>query len=143
MSYWVNKLDELIERQKNAEIPLTIESISDITLSEFARREIAVEIYSEYLDCTLWLCSNSEMANQLRRDDPDKTCYTLEEIKHLLSLNPSIESLKQIHEAKVTFPSSKIGDSNMNQLIATSLETDKGLVRKKRIKRIKSQQKRK
>ena len=126
MSYWVNKLDELIEEQKNTEVPLTVESIPNITLNEFARREIAVEIFSEYLDCTLWLCSNNEMANQLRRDDPDKTCYTLEEIKHLLDINPSIESLKQIHEAKTIFPGTKIKDSNINQVNEATVESDKG-----------------
>ncbi len=108
MSYWLDRLEEIIEQQNKEETPLTVECIQGITLTEFARRDIAVEIYSEFLGSTLWLCSNNEMAAQIRRDDPGKTCYTLKELRRLLTLNPSPESLKKIHEVKTIFPGSTV-----------------------------------
>ncbi len=100
MSYWLDKIEEVIEKQIKEETPLTLECIPGITLAEFARRDIAVEIYSEFLQCKIWLCSNDEIATQLKKDAPEQVCYTLDEIRSLLTLNPSPESLKKIHEAK-------------------------------------------
>jgi len=108
MSYWVEKLKKIIIQQEEDEIPISIDSITNLRLSEFARRDIAVEIYSEYLGGTLWLCSNDDMVLQINRDDPEKICYTVEEIYLLLKLKPSVESLKKIHEAKTVFPNSKL-----------------------------------
>ncbi len=115
MSYWLDRLDEIIEQQEKEETPLTVESIPGITLAEFARRDIAVEIYSDFLQCNLWLCSNNEMAAQIRRDAPEQVCYTLEELKCLLQLKPSPDSLIKIHEAKTSFPGSTIKDSVTNK----------------------------
>lgn len=58
MSYWVDKLEKLIEEQKKQEPSLAVEGLPNIPLFEFYRREMAVEIYSEVLVCNLWLCSN-------------------------------------------------------------------------------------
>ena len=108
MSYWLDKLDEILEQQKKEETPLTVESIPGITLAEFASRDMAVEIYSEFLQCDIWLCSNDEIASQLKKDASEQVCYTLDEIRSLSTLNPSPESLKKIHEAKIVFPNSKL-----------------------------------
>jgi len=108
MSYWIDRVDEILDQQKKEETPLTVESIPGITLAEFARRDIAVEIYSEFLQCDIWLCSNDEIASQLKKDASEQACYTLKELRHLLTLNPSPESLKKIHEAKIVFPNSKL-----------------------------------
>ncbi len=108
MSYWLDKLDEIIEQQKNEETPLTLECIPGITLTEFARRDIAVEIYSDFLQCNLWLCSNNEMATQLKKDAPEQVCYTLDELRHLISLNPDPKSLQKINSAKSVFPGSTL-----------------------------------
>jgi len=108
MSYWLDRFDEIIEQQNKEATPLTVECIPGITLTEFARRDIAVEIYSDILGCNLWLCSNNEMVTQIRRDDPEKICYTLKELQHLLTLNPSPKSLKTIHEVKTIYPGSTV-----------------------------------
>ena len=42
----------------------------------------------------LWLCSNTEMAAQVRRDDPEAVCYTTHELRELIKLNPGSEDLK-------------------------------------------------
>ena len=108
MSYWLDRLDEIIEQQEKEETPLTLECIPGISLSEFARRDIAVEISSEFLGSNLWLCSNNEMEAQIRQDAPEQVCYTLEEIRSLLSLNPNPDSLKKIHAAKSIFSDSTL-----------------------------------
>jgi len=111
MSYWLDKIEETIEQQKKEYLPLTVENLPTITFGEFARRNIAVEIYSEFLGSNLWLCSNSEMATQLMNDAPAQVCYTLDEIKNLLTLNPSPDCIKKIHEAKTSFAGSIIKES--------------------------------
>ena len=111
MSYWLDRLDEIIEQQEKEETPLSVECIPGITLAEFARRDIAIEIYSDFLQCNLWLCSNNEIANQLRKDAPEQVCYTLEELRCLLQLKPNTDSLIKIHDAKTSFPGSTIRDS--------------------------------
>lgn len=85
--------------------------VEQLKLSEFARRDMAVEIYSEVLGCNLWLCSNDEMAAQIKEDVPRAVCYTCEELRQLVSLNPDPESLKKIHDAKAFMPNSKIKKS--------------------------------
>ena len=82
--------------------------IERLKLSEFEQRDIAVEIHSEVLGCTLWLCSSDTMVTQIKEDAPGAVCYTVGELRHLLSLNPSPESLKKIHEAKAIYPGSTV-----------------------------------
>lgn len=112
MSYWVEKLNEIEKQLKEQETALTAECLPGIKLSEFERRDIAVEIYSEVLGCELWLCSNKYIAAQIREDAPGAVCYTVKELRHLLGLNPSPESLKTIHEAKAVFPGSTIEETD-------------------------------
>jgi len=117
MSYWLDKIDKIIEQQQEEESPLTIESIPDITLKEFSKRDIAVEIYSGVLNCNVWLCSNSGMLKKIRRGSPNENCYTIEEMKHLISISPNPKSLKEINNAKSIFPDSTIkGLSDMTDI---------------------------
>jgi hypothetical protein len=85
--------------------------ISLITLSEFEQRDMAVEIYSEVLRCTLWLSSDNAMADQIKEEAPGAVCYTVSELRLLINLKPGPESLKKIHEAKVINPGSIIKDA--------------------------------
>ena len=91
----------------------TLESISRMQLVEFQKRDMALEVYSEILECTIWLCSNEGMAAQVRRDDPQAVTYTVDEIRHLLRLQVSPEELKRIHDAKSIFKDSKVINSNL------------------------------
>lgn len=125
MSYWLNKLDEIIEEQKYKPIEekkeklinqkkaeeaaiISLERIPGMTLAEFARRDLAVEIYSEVLESNIWLCSNNEIMAQIKDEAPGQVCYIVEELRHLIRLGPSPESLKKIHEAKAIYPNSFI-----------------------------------
>lgn len=88
------------------------EEVEHLKLLELAARDIAVEIYSEILNCRLWLCSNKKMAAQIREDALEELCYTVDELRHPLSLDPSPESLKTINEAKAVFPGSTIVETD-------------------------------
>ncbi len=106
MSYWLNKIDALIDQQKKAKTQLSLEGIPGITLAEFARHDLAVEIYSEFLQCELWLCSNHKMASQIREAAPGSVCYTVDEMRKLIDLDPSLVDLQKIQDAKIAFPGS-------------------------------------
>lgn len=113
MSYWLDKFEAIIDEQKQKETELSIEEIPSITLAEFARRDMAVEIYSELLNCKLWLCSNDEMTVQIKRDAPGAVCYTVSELRELIRLKPGLESLRSVHDIKVIFPCSTIKETNI------------------------------
>lgn len=106
---WIFEVPEsdskkMVTKQELLEIPL-------LTLYKFEKRDMAVEIYSEVVGCTLWLCSNEEMVAQIKEDAPGAVCYTVSELRHLINLKPGPESLKKIHEAKSTNPGSIIKKS--------------------------------
>lgn len=103
MSY-LEQLEKFIEKRKNEEPEAH---------SELEKRSMAIEIYSELLDENIWLCSNEEMATQVKSDDPHAVCYTVAELKELVRLCPTSEEIKRIHAAKGTFEGSKIMDSSL------------------------------
>ncbi len=69
---------------------------------------MAVEVYSEFLDEKIWFCSNTDMAKQIKEDDPGAVCYTTDELQKLIELNPSKEFLEKIHNTKSVFEDSRI-----------------------------------
>lgn len=112
MSYWGKKLEKLINEQNEQETTLTPEMLPALTLTEFARRNIAIEIYSEVLGCNLWLCSNNEMKAQIVRDAPGQVYYTAKELRNLVKLDLSPKDLMKIHEAKEIFSNSRLNGAN-------------------------------
>ncbi len=110
MSY-LQKLENLTEKQKSEPKPSSKE-ILQMSLSKFASRDLAVEIYSEVLRCKIWFCSNTDMAKQIKGDDPTAVCYTAGELQKLIELNPSKDFLKKIHDTKSVFKNSKIIQTN-------------------------------
>lgn len=60
MSY-LEIIDRVLEKQKK-EKATPQRDISLLRLSELGKRNIAIEIYSEILGSTFWLCSNELMA---------------------------------------------------------------------------------
>ncbi|MFI5324253.1 MAG: hypothetical protein ACHQ6U_12180, partial [Thermodesulfobacteriota bacterium] len=63
--------DTILEKEPHIfEEQIGLEHIPQITLSEFSKRDMAVEIYSEVLQQTVWLCSNSDMVLQIEEDNP-------------------------------------------------------------------------
>lgn len=112
MGHLLDRLNKKIEERKKQDPNPSTADISDLTLAEFARRNIAVEVYSEIIGCVIWLCSDEEMKAQMEREAPGHVCYTVRELRNLLKLNPSPEDLKKIHEAKEIFPNSTIRSAN-------------------------------
>ena len=93
---------------------LEIEGVSRLTLFELSKRDIAIQVYSGFLNCIIWLCSNEEMAAQIKRDDPEAITYSVDEIMNLIKLNPDPDGLRRIHNAKEVFMNSKIVDCSLD-----------------------------
>ena len=104
MGYLLERAKKKMEELKKNPPVLQAENIINLSLAEFSRRNIAIEIYSEVLKCNVWLCSDENMKAQIERDDPDQMCYTARELWQIVKLNPTPESLQKINEAKEEFP---------------------------------------
>jgi len=85
----------------------------NLSYSEIKKRDIAFQIYSQYLDDSFWICSNDSMVEQIKKDDPESVFYHINEIVKINKLKPDIKSLKSIHNAKKEFLNSKIKDSKL------------------------------
>jgi len=107
--------DTILKKQNHEFEPeITIINFPKILLSEFKKCNMAVEVYSEFLDENIWFCSNEKMASQIKQDDPEAIVYTaselyeLYELQELSLLEPSNEMLKGINNVKSVFKDSKI-----------------------------------
>jgi len=80
----------------------------NLSYSEIKKRDIAFQIYSEYVDDTFWICSNYKMVDQMKKDDPESVVYHIDEIVKINKLKPDIKGLKSIHEAKKYFKNSEV-----------------------------------
>jgi len=99
------KVDEITDKN-------TTHFYTNLTLSEIKKRDIAFQIYSEYVDDTFWICSNEKMVEQMKIDDPESVVYHIDEIVKLNQLKPDIKSLRSIHDAKKIFQNSKVLETN-------------------------------
>ncbi len=84
----------------------------NLSYSEIKKRDIAFQIYSEYVDDTFWICSNEKMVEQINIDDPESVVYHIDEVARLNKLKPDVKSLKSIHDAKKIFQNSKVLETN-------------------------------
>ncbi|MDA2921090.1 hypothetical protein MYX76_16635 [Desulfobacterota bacterium AH_259_B03_O07] len=111
--------DEILGREnveEEAQTPsFDIEGISRLTLFELSKRNMAIEIHSEFLGCNVWLCSNEGMVKHVKGDDPKGVCYTIDELRELIRLHPTPEEIEGIHNAKSVFKDSKIVDSRLKK----------------------------
>jgi len=96
---------EKIEAEKK---PISLDSINGIELSEFKRRSIGVQIFSEVLNENVWFCSDKKIADQIQKDDPGAVCYRADELSKLIDLDPSKEFLNKVHNAKSVFKNSTL-----------------------------------
>ncbi len=77
--------------------------ISEMKIQDFAKRNLAFQIYSNTLNEEIWFCSNKSMENKIRIDDPDSTYYTADELLEIIKLDLTKERLKKFHDLKKTF----------------------------------------
>lgn len=115
MSYWVEKLEKLIDENKKQKHDLKVQDIPGLPLSKFAGRNLAFEIYSNVLKCNVWFCSNKDMVKQLKKDNPEALCYTTEELLNLIDLKVTNEELMRIHSAKSVFLNSTLKEIEINR----------------------------
>lgn len=85
-----------------------VEGVSRLTLFELSKRNMAIEIYSEILNCNIWICSNEEMVTQVKKDDPKAVTYSVRELRELIRLHPHPKEIRRIHDTKIVFEGSKI-----------------------------------
>lgn len=109
----MSKIWDIILKKKNHEFeardkPQTVENVCGITINEFKKRTLGIEIFSEVLNENVWFCSDEGMAEQIQNDDPGAVCYTADELSELIDLDPSEDFLKKIHNAKSVFEDSRI-----------------------------------
>ena len=100
---------------REGNLNLTPNEIATMDLSEFAERGIAIEIYSEVLGGNIWFCPDDGMAKEIKKEIPGAICYTVDELKHLLNLNPTPEDIKKLNLVKEEFSNNKIIGSNQNE----------------------------
>jgi len=96
--------------------------VEGLSLSDFEKADMSVEIFSEILGRIIWLCSDWEMARQIRADDPDAICYTANELKEIIRLNPSPEFLQLISEGKEVFSNVKVISTETKDELRAALE---------------------
>ena len=111
---WLYQVPSLVE-QKN-KVDFDALSIPDMSISVFSGMDLSFEVYSDVLGYSVWFCSNEDMALDVISDEPEAITYTTNELIEIINLNPGSEALKTIHEAKSIFPSSKLIDSQINDL---------------------------
>lgn len=99
---------------KNLQCLLQTE-VSQLKLSEFKDRHIALPYDSRVLGEHVWFCSDEEIAVQVRKDDPGVAAYTTDELREIIHLNPNPDDLLAIHTAKSVFPDSHIVESHLNK----------------------------
>lgn len=106
-----NFLEEALkDEEKQAQSITGIDPGWLMRLSELAKREMAVKVHSDILQCDVWLCSNKTIAQKVVADDPEAITYTVAEMRQLIKLAPSTEDIKRIHDAKAVFPGSTVVD---------------------------------
>ncbi len=113
-SIWDRLLaDEKVEKNEDQkEVIKTHDFDINLSLPEIKKRDIAYQIYSEYVDDTFWICSNYKMVDQMKKDDPESVVYHIDEIVRINKLKPDIKDLKSIHYAKKVFGQSKLVEIN-------------------------------
>jgi len=91
---------------------ITEDLLPTISLNEFRKRKISALVYSEYLQDEIWFCSEDEIANQIKNDDPNAVTYTVSELIEIEKLKPDIKALKNIHQTKKCFKNSTVVATN-------------------------------
>jgi len=113
MGRWIERLNTRLVEFEDA-IVFNSNKVPEISLTEVARCNIALKIYSSVLNCHVWFCPDEQMVEEILEDDPAAITYTVDEIMNLTKLNPSPEQLRRIHDAKEVFTGSKLINCNLD-----------------------------
>ena len=88
----------LAQEYKENFLPLTKMKIKD-----FTKRNMAFEVFSKTLNEEVLFCSNASMEKKVRTDQPERVCYTADELLEIIKLDLTKERLMKFHELKKTF----------------------------------------
>lgn len=83
--------------------PDQLKKLLILSQDEFGKARLAIKVYSELLDCDIYLVSHPSLADKV-----DGIAYLPEEIQKLCEIRDSLkphyeERLRKIHEAKKIF----------------------------------------
>jgi len=91
--------DEILAQDyKDNFFPLT-----EMKIKDFAKRNMAFEVFSRTLNEEVLFCSNVSMEKKVRADQPESVCYTADELLEIIKLDLTKERLMKFHELKKTF----------------------------------------
>jgi len=88
----------LVQDYKENFLPLT-----EMKIKDFAKRNLAFEVFSKTLNEEVLFCSNASMEKKVRTDQPESVCYTADELLEIIKLDLTKERLMKFHELKKTF----------------------------------------
>lgn len=102
---------ELVEEIKKNKAEIVdylkdVELVQNMPLDTFAGANLVLKVASKVLGEDILFVSSDETAKKLK--DEGFIVYTAQELKTIVRLNPSPETLKAIHEVKNVFPESKV-----------------------------------
>jgi len=72
-----SKIEQKISELENR----LISSLPKISIEEFSKTNLAVEIYSDILKENIWFCPNEKVIEQVQGDHQIATCYLPNELK--------------------------------------------------------------
>ena len=96
---------QVIDLSKEKAIPLIQKGLIEPIES------IAYKIYSELLDCCLWVVADDKNMKTLRNEGITEPIYTHHDITEIKKLPK--EAIKEIHKVKQVFPETKINQVNL------------------------------
>ncbi len=107
MGRWTERLNTRLVQFEDA-IVFNSNKVPEINLTEFARCNVELMVFSSVLNCHVWFCPDEQMVEEVLEDDSTAVCYTGQELKELINIDPSEDLLKKIHEVKTVFNYSKL-----------------------------------
>jgi len=107
-------LEKIDNASANEDLPAFQSAISEVkglyAEALFTRRQIAIKVYSELLDCNLWVVATEKDMKALKQQGVKEAIYTADEIKRLSSLGKDF--LNGLHRFKEVFSEGTIEEIN-------------------------------
>ena len=86
--------------------PMHRDEVASMELTEFAKRNLAIQVYSELLGQQMCFVSNQEIRKKVAKEG--LPTYLPHELEHLITVKATSDEIKKIHMIKELFPESII-----------------------------------
>ncbi|MCH7517853.1 MAG: hypothetical protein IH964_02345 [Candidatus Dadabacteria bacterium] len=83
----------MLDYKIKPEGPFTLFDIVDIAKSEFSKGDMALGLYTEIINSFFWLCSNQDVAAQIKKDYSFAITFTLDEMIKFLKDVPRVKKI--------------------------------------------------